>query len=84
MAGNNYGATSLKRLGTAHEELDDLMKAVGIHFPNTILEAERSEEQHVNLPLARGPKSSCQRSRPQRCCGNILERVRGVCTHRIL
>ena len=45
MAGNNYGATSLQRLGTAHELLQHLMKRVGTHYPNTILEGERSEEQ---------------------------------------
>jgi peptidoglycan L-alanyl-D-glutamate endopeptidase CwlK len=45
MAGNNYGATSLQRLATVHPELQNLMKAVGEHFPNTILEGERTVEQ---------------------------------------
>jgi peptidoglycan L-alanyl-D-glutamate endopeptidase CwlK len=45
MAGNNYGATSLERLGTVHPVLQDLMKKVGAEFPNTILEGHRSEEQ---------------------------------------
>jgi peptidoglycan L-alanyl-D-glutamate endopeptidase CwlK len=45
MAGNNYGATSLQRLATVHPELENLMKAVGEHFPNTILEGERTVEQ---------------------------------------
>ncbi len=45
MAGNNYGATSLQRLGTAVEDLQTLMKRVGENFPNTILEGERTVEQ---------------------------------------
>ncbi len=45
MAGNNYGATSLQRLATAHPDLQALMKKVGEKFPNTILEGERTEEQ---------------------------------------
>ena len=45
MAGNNYGATSLRRLATADELLQTLMKRVGENFPNTILEGERTEEQ---------------------------------------
>ena len=45
MAGNNYGRTSLERLGTVHPVLQDLMKKVGEKFPNTILEGHRSEEQ---------------------------------------
>ncbi len=45
MAGDNYGATSLQRLATVHPELQNLMKAVGEHFPNTILEGERTVEQ---------------------------------------
>ena len=45
MAGNNYGATSLQRLATAHEQLQTLMKRVGENFPNTILEGERTVEQ---------------------------------------
>ena len=45
MAGNNYGATSLTRLATAHDELQRLMKRVGENFPNTILEGERTVEQ---------------------------------------
>ena len=45
MAGNNYGATSLARLATAHDELQRLMKRVGENFPNTILEGERTVEQ---------------------------------------
>ncbi len=45
MAGNNYGATSLQRLATAHPDLQALMKKVGEKFPNTILEGHRSEEQ---------------------------------------
>ena len=44
MAGNNYGATSLQRLATAHPDLQALMKKVGEKFPNTILEGERTEE----------------------------------------
>ena len=47
MAGNNYGRRSLARLATAHELLQHLMKRVGVHFPNTILEGERTEEQQA-------------------------------------
>ena len=45
MANNHYGATSLRRLATAHEDLQRLMKRVGEGFPNTILEGERTVEQ---------------------------------------
>lgn len=45
MANNHYGATSLARLATAHEQLQTLMKRVGESFPNTILEGERDIEQ---------------------------------------
>ena len=45
MAGDNYGAKSHERLATTHPQLQKLMKTVGVNFPNTILEGERSIEQ---------------------------------------
>jgi len=47
MAGNNYGRRSLERLATAHELLQHLMKRVGVHFPNTILEGGRTGGQQA-------------------------------------
>ena len=45
MAGNNYGRRSLRRLATAVDPLQRLMKRVGENFPNAILEGERDVEQ---------------------------------------
>ncbi|MCK5651468.1 MAG: hypothetical protein KAJ42_08835 [Gemmatimonadetes bacterium] len=45
MAGDNYGRTSNQRLDTTHPDIQRLMRRVGPHFANTILEGERSEEQ---------------------------------------
>ena len=45
MAGDNYGRRSNQRLDTTHPDIQRLMRRVGPHFANTILEGERSEEQ---------------------------------------
>ena len=53
MAKDHYGARSLTRLKTTHPLLQRLMRRVGEHFPNTVLEGMRDiEAQRKNV--ARG------------------------------
>ena len=45
MASDNYGTRSNERLNTTHPDIQRLMRRVGPHYANTILEGERSVEQ---------------------------------------
>ena len=92
MANNHYGATSLRRLGTAVEDLQTLMKRVGENFPNTILEGERTVEQqeknvakgvsktmnsrHVRSPAEAVDAAPDPLSWPQ--AAKLLSRIEGV------